>query len=423
MTLLRWWMVAACLVVACGDDDGPDDTPRDGGGMADASRPDASLDAAVPDAARADGGLDFRSFDQAMESAISRYNAARDGGAEIVGASAAVITADGGTVHTKGYGTFAADRVYLIASASKILAAGVLLRLADQGKLSVDAPISAQLDEWGAHKTGVSVAQLVSNSSGLPSLAEISAAGANPTGPDFARLTPHFCQYNTPGSLADCGKAIYQDDAPEGNREPDKVFRYGGSQWQLAGALAEQVSGKKWAELIRETYVDPCGAASLAFTNPYAPRTDGTTTASYPAWFQGKAANAPATENPNIEGGAYANAPDYAKLLLMHLRGGKCGNTQVLSENAVRTMQTDRVAKYGGKLETVPGMPAPYTGYGMGWWLRDDQIADPGAYGAYPFLDLKRGYGAVILFEVTSAVGTQIALSVKPSLDAIFDAR
>ena len=49
---------------------------------------------------------------------------------------------------------------------------------------------------------------------------------------------------------------------------PDTEFRYGGAQWQVAGAVAEVASGKSWAELVDEIYVQPCGLEVLGFNNP-----------------------------------------------------------------------------------------------------------------------------------------------------------
>lgn len=369
-----------------------------------------------------DGGLDFKPFDDALQAAITSYNAT-DAGTKlpIVGASAVVVHKDLGALHTKGYGQFAADRLYLIASSSKILSVGVLKRLEDQGKVDFSAPISKYLGaSWADHKTNVSLAQLLSNSSGLPSLSEILVLSSNPTPELLAQYNPHLCQYRPDGTLSDCGKSIYQDDQPANNRTPDQTFRYGGSQWQLAGAVAEVVSGKSWADLIKETYVTPCGVPSIGYTNPYGQA--GVSPLGYPS-FDANQAKLPVTSNPSIEGGGYATAPDYAKLLLMHLRGGKCGDTSVLSADAVAAMQKDRVTPYGGTPSTGAAATGTsiFTAYGLGWWVSEQMIADPGAYGAFPFLDLKRGYGAIIMLEVSSSVGGQIGVAIKPSLDAIFD--
>jgi CubicO group peptidase (beta-lactamase class C family) len=401
-------------------------TRADGGAAKDGG-PAATKDGGA--GASKDGGgsktsqLDFTSFDEALDKAIADYNASPAGATQpIKGASAVVVHKDLGLVHSKGYGEFEADRLYLIASASKILSAGVLMRLADEGKLDIDKPISDYLAEaWDEHKTNVTTAQLLSNSSGLPSLPELSAAGASMMPAKLAQYAAHFCQYMPAGKLSDCGKSIYSDETPENNREPDVEFLYGGSQWQLAGAVAEQVSGKSWAELIEEIYVEPCGANSLAYTNQFGARADGSSALTYPKDFEGDVSKLPKSDNPSIEGGAYVTAPDYAKFLLMHLRDGKCDDNEVLSKEAVETMRTDRVAAYGGSPSTNPTMPSPYSEYGLGWWMNDDMIADPGAYGAFPFLDLKRKYGAMIVIEISSTVGGQLAFGTKPKLDAIFD--
>ena len=48
-------------------------------------------------------------------------------------------------------------------------------------------------------------------------------------------------------------------------------------------------------------------------------------------------------------------------------------------------------------------------------------FADPGAYGAFPWLDLGRGYAAFLVIESDAGVGAQLFTAVKPTLDAIFD--
>ena len=50
-----------------------------------------------------------------------------------------------------------------------MITAGVLLHLADDGLLDIDAPV-AEAVEWGAGNPDVTVAQLLSNSSGLVGL-------------------------------------------------------------------------------------------------------------------------------------------------------------------------------------------------------------------------------------------------------------
>lgn len=69
---------------------------------------------------------------------------------DLEGASVVVVSREEGVVHVKALGSFEEDRVSLIASSSKVMSAGVLMHLADQGLLDVDAPVSTYLGDWGS---------------------------------------------------------------------------------------------------------------------------------------------------------------------------------------------------------------------------------------------------------------------------------
>jgi hypothetical protein len=61
----------------------------------------------------------------------------------------------------------------------------------------------------------------------------------------------------------------------------------------------------------------------------------------------------------------------------------------------------------------------------MGWWIDRTNagvFADPGAYGAFPWLDLSRDYAAFLVIEAGADVGAQLFKEVKPTLDDVFDA-
>src|SRR6185503_14114505 len=108
-------------------------------------------------------GLDFSKYDAAISAFLTEH--------QLAGASGVVVHKDLGIVHVKGYGDYTDDRLYLVASSSKMVSVGILMKLADEGKLDIDAPIGNYLSAWGANgKPELKVAQLVSNSSGLVGL-------------------------------------------------------------------------------------------------------------------------------------------------------------------------------------------------------------------------------------------------------------
>lgn len=324
----------------------------------------------------------------------------------IDGVGLAIVQRDRGVVFQQSFGAFTDDRVYLLASSSKMITAGVLMRLADQGLLDLDRPV-ADVVPWMRANPAITPAQLISNSSGLVGLRP------NPSYP------PYLCQfvYNS-GTLQECGERIFTSTADDDDVvPPDTEYRYGGAQWQVAGAVAEIASGKSWSELVRETYVEPCDVPSLGFNNHFVqfPGAQG----SYPHEFAGDPSTLRPTDNPNMEGGAYTDVADYAKLLLMHLRGGMCDGGRVLSEAAVRRMHEDRIAAYGGSTGTA------FEGYGFGWWVDRDQPSltiDPGAYGAYAWIDEERGYGVFFALEADTGVGTELFVRLLPLVTGAIDA-
>ncbi len=321
------------------------------------------------------------------------------------GAGLIVVDRDDGIIDEEYWGAFGPDRISLIASSTKMITAGVLLRLQDDGLLDVDAPVAA-VAPWGSANPTITPAQLLSNSSGL--------VGLFPN-PGYA---PYVCQYVAAGTLQECAARIFttaDDDADI--VAPDTEFRYGGAQWQVAGAVAEIASGKSWAELIDEIYVRPCGLETLGFNNHFTQL--GAGALGYPESFHADPATLRPTDNPNMEGGAYLAPRDYAKLLLMHLRGGFCDGNQVLSQSALDRMHADRIGEvYGGDAGTD-------TGYGMGWWVdrASGRIADPGAYGTVPWLDLDDGYGAYLVIEADSSTGGELANLLYDVVDTAVKAR
>jgi CubicO group peptidase (beta-lactamase class C family) len=350
-----------------------------------------------------DHPFDFSEFDEAMDAFVRTYR--------LEGATAAVVHQDYGVVHVKGYGSFRRHRISLIASSSKVLSAGILMHLEDEGLLDVDMSVSEYLSAWGEHKTDITTAQLLSNSSGMPGLLDDPLYG------------PYICQYLNVGTLAACAEDIYTANDDEDRVPPDTMFRYGGGQWQLAGGLAETVSGRTWHELVDETYVRPCGLSALGYNNHFSRSAieGGVEGAlSYPSFFDDDPDSLQPTDNPNIEGGAYSTAEDYGKVLLMHLRDGRCGSHQVLSPAALERMREDRIGPAYGGSTIDPSL----AGYGFGWWVNranPSVVVDAGAYGATPWLDMDRGYGVMIQLEASALLSSLVRGQTQPILERIFD--
>jgi len=384
--------VAVLVLAACGETDTSVDlepevdisSDPEFGDEAPVAAPDPAPEVETPDPEPEPAAYDF----SAVAPIVADFVEAND----LNGAGFIVVQRDDGVIYRDYWGEFDEDRISLIASSSKMITAGVLMRLDDDGLLDIDAPVADVVD-WGTANPDITPAQLLSNSSGLVGLLPNPAYG------------PYVCQYIAAGTLQECGEAIFTTAADDADiAAPDAEFRYGGAQWQVAGAVAEIASGKSWAELIDEIYVQPCGLDVLSYNNHFTQiASEGF---SYPTSFAGDPSTLADTDNPNMEGGAYVTTGDYGALLLMHLRDGKCGDTQVLSPEALDRLHRDRILEaYNGNAGGAA------TGYGMGWWIdrENGRISDGGAYGSVPWLDLEDGYGAYLVIEADSITGNRLA--------------
>lgn len=311
---------------------------------------------------------------------------------DLNGAGFVIFDREDGIVFEDYWGEFDEDHVSYLASASKMVSAGVLSRLEDEGLIDLDAPIVDEVD-WATDNPDITTAQLLSHTSGLVGL-----------GPDLL-YEPYLCQLSGT-DLTECGQQIF--NTPDDDADvvpPDTEFRYGGGQWQVAGAVAETVSGKSWDELIQETYVEPCGVESLGYNNHWVQALG----VDYP--FDLDPADLAPTDNPHMEGGVYSNARDYVTLLLMHLRGGECPNGRVMSAEAVERAHTDRTGSVDFGTDT---------GYGIGWWIDEasGRVYNNGAYGAVAWIDEAKGYGAYLVIESNSDIGQAMASELYDPVEA-----
>lgn len=302
------------------------------------------------------------------------------------GAAIMVVDREYGVLHSASFGDKTLDTIYLIASVSKISSVTLLLALHDDPEIDfdIDTPIENYLPWMGVYP-GVTTAQLLSNTSGIPGLLIQFQPGG---------YGAHNCQYAAPGrfpnadSLLACGQTIYET-LLEGALPPGTLFDYGGSQWQLAGAVAEVVGGDSWSNLFDKYVTGPCGLTVYEYGNMFS---DTGAWTGYPDSLLGQ-------ENPNIEGGAISNLEDVTTILRMNLNDGICNGNRVLSEASARRMRMD----VGTALGSREWIGSNGDGYGLGWWVPAEQESvEPtffrggGAFGSAMYIDTARGYGVFV---------------------------
>jgi len=134
------------------------------------------------------------------------------------------------------------DTIYCVASISKWLTTIAVLRLVEQGKLSLDAPIATWLpDQRPDTGKTVTLAHLLSNTSGIPN-----------TFMTMLKADPEILKREV--TAAQAVKLFGQGDPlfPPGTK-----FDYHPVNWFIVSAIVEAATGKPFQAVVRELTTDP----------------------------------------------------------------------------------------------------------------------------------------------------------------------
>ena len=143
---------------------------------------------------------------------------------------------------------------YRIGSLTKTFVAVMVMRLRDEGLLDLADPLGKHLHVGQAEAEALTVAQLLSHTSGL---------AAEARGPWWER---------TPGDLRP-GLPDILGERPQ--RHPaGRVFHYSNPGYALLGALVSQLRGADWDEVLRREILEPLGMTRTTL-QPQPPRAGG----------------------------------------------------------------------------------------------------------------------------------------------------
>ena len=166
-----------------------------------------------------------------------------------VGLSVAVGVGDR-VVYAKGFGLAEvehkvpadAETLFRIGSVTKQYTAAAVMRLVEQGKLSLDDPIEKVLPEYPAPAKPVTIRRLLDHTSGIPSY----------TG-NHAFMMRDASLELTPQEMLATFK-----DAPL-DFEPGTEFKYNNSAYYLLGLVIEKASGKPYPQYLADEFFTPLG--------------------------------------------------------------------------------------------------------------------------------------------------------------------
>lgn len=162
----------------------------------------------------------------------------------IPGLSVAIVK-DGKVLLERGWGTTQYERnqatgnsVYQIASVSKQFTAAAILRLAEQGQLSLDDDVTHYVEGLPASYHSISLRQLLNHTAGVP---------------NFTEFFREYRQVLTPAQLVDSLATRPLQFTP------GHGFHYSNSGYYLLGLVIERVTGKAYDEYLHEQFFAPLG--------------------------------------------------------------------------------------------------------------------------------------------------------------------
>jgi D-alanyl-D-alanine carboxypeptidase len=225
-----------------GGGDAPADAPPNSGPAATVV-PGAVPDATAPPPATAPAVAE--ALDQKLQSRLNKLRSKY----AIPGVSVTIILSDGATwTGTSGLANVRKktrvkeDTAFALASVSKTYTAALILALADEGKLDLDARVSRLLPK--VRFTGrATVRQLLNHTSGLP---DFFLNGKI----DRALFGDRSREWTERDAFRYVGKPIFT---------AGKGWYYSNTNYALLGMIAEAVEGRPLAEQLRTRFLDPLG--------------------------------------------------------------------------------------------------------------------------------------------------------------------
>jgi len=167
-------------------------------------------------------------------------------------AGAVLVARDGRVILHKGYGLADRERgipvttatVFDIGSITKQFTAAAILKLEEQGRLSVNDPIRHCLDGVPPDKAGITIHHLLTHSAGL----------RDAFGDDYEVMTRDSLV-----ALALTSDLLW---------EPGVRYRYSNAGYSLLGAIVEKLSGRSYEALLRDELFEPAGLTSTGYRLP-----------------------------------------------------------------------------------------------------------------------------------------------------------
>lgn len=306
------------------------------------------------------------------------------------------------------------DSIFRIYSMTKPVTSVALLMLMEEGRLSLDDPLSRYLPAFADRQVvvgsdlrhpqlapsprAITLRHLLTHTSGFAA-----AADAHPV----ATRLLSAADVDSATSLQDVAArlaALPLADAPGTH------FHYEGSNTELLARVVEVVSGQPFAQFLQQRIFDPLAMRDTGFEVPAAQRGRVVDLPTSNDDGSLRLAGTASARTPGVRlkgydsgaGGLYSTAADYLAFARMLLDDGRGGGRQLLSRKTVELMMSDQL----GGFEPAVASAGNGEGFGLGGYV----VTDPAARGRL---------GSVGQFGWSGAASTYFTVDRREKLVAI----
>src|SRR5882762_489148 len=287
------------------------------------------------------------------------------------------------------------DNVFWIASMTKMFAGASIMMLMDEGKVSLDDPVTKfipQLEKWMAVEEKdashillkplvrpVTVRHILSHTSGLTGSSELQKE----TGSDSTPLKARALSSVT-------GPLQWQ---------PGEKYQYGNQGMNVAARVVEIASGMPYEKFLQERFFEPLGMTETTFwpsdaqvarlANAYGPNKDKSGFAKGGLDFLTKPLSDRVHRFPEAAGGLFSTTHDVLRYGLMLANNGELNGKRYLSPAAMDELRKEQTG-------------TTKINYSLGYHLRNGMFGHDGAYGTDLSVNPATGMVAVFMIQCTS---------------------
>jgi CubicO group peptidase (beta-lactamase class C family) len=286
------------------------------------------------------------------------------------------------------------DNVFWIASMSKMFVGASIMMLVDEGKVSLDDPVTKyipQLNKWMVVEEKdqshvllkpparpVTIRHVLSHTSGLAGSSELQQVTGSDSTPLKARAL---------GSVT--GPLLWQ---------PGDRYAYGNQGMNIAARVVEIAGGMPYEQFLQKRFFDPLGMTETTFwpseeqiarlAGAYGPNEQKSDYARGGIGFLTKPLNDRAHRFPEAGGGLFSTSRDILRYGLMLANDGELDGKRYLSHVAMDELRKEQTGK-------------TKVNYSLGYHLRNGMFGHDGAYGTDLSVNPKTGLVAIFLVQRT----------------------